>query len=60
MEYRLEGSPSTTITPTSTSDIIAQHNKLEALLSEQLSYNNCTDALNEHLRCYISTEKAHS
>jgi len=48
------------ITPTSTSDIIAQHNKLEALLSEQLSYNNCTDALNEHLRCYISTEKAHS
>lgn len=48
------------VAPTSTSDIIAQYNKLEALLSEQLSYNNCTDALNERLRCYIYTEKTHS
>ena len=39
MEYWWEGSASTAIPPTSASDAVGQHNKIEGIILEQLSYN---------------------
>ena len=38
MEYGWEGSTSTAIPPTSSSDIVGQHNKIGGITLEQLSY----------------------